>query len=54
MRILLIVAWLFTALGGVIFHYGPGQELLEVDRVNQMISDARVQLNWLVGELEKR
>ena len=44
MRILLIVAWLFTALGGVIFHYGPGQELLEVDRVNQMISDARVQV----------
>ncbi len=41
MRILLIVAWLFVGLGGAIFHFGPGQEKLEVDRINQMIKDAR-------------
>ncbi len=41
MRILLIVAWLFAGLGGVIFHFGPGQEKLEIDRINRMIKDAR-------------
>jgi hypothetical protein len=44
MRILLIVAWLFAGLGGVIFHFGPGQEKLEIDRVNQMIKDARLEV----------
>ncbi|MEM7784079.1 MAG: hypothetical protein AAF623_12055 [Planctomycetota bacterium] len=41
MRILLIVAWLFIGLGGVIFHFGPGQEKLEIDRINRVIQDAR-------------
>jgi len=44
MRILLIVAWLFAGLGGVIFHFGPGQEQLEIDRINRMIKDARKQV----------
>ena len=41
MRIMLIVAWLFAGLGGVIYHFGPGQEKLEIDRVNQMLKEAR-------------
>ncbi len=41
MRILLIVAWLFAGLGGVIYHFGPGQEKLEVDRVNGLLQKAR-------------
>ena len=55
MRILLIVGWLFAGLGGAIYHFGPGQEMLEVDRVNQIISDARVSLekkDWS-GAVEK-
>ena len=55
MRILLIVAWLFVGLGGAIFHFGPGQEMLEIDRVNQIIKDARVAVadeNWS-GAVEK-
>lgn len=49
MRILLIVAWLFAGLGGVIFHFGPGQEKLEIDRVNQILKQARLEVegeNW--------
>ena len=49
MRILLIVGWLFLGLTGVIFHFGPGQEQLEIDRVNQIMNDARqavVENNW--------
>ena len=42
MRILLIVAWLFVGLGGVIYHLGPGQEKLEIDRVNAMLKKARL------------
>jgi len=41
MRIMLIVAWLFTGLGGVIYHYGPGQEKLEVDRISGLLQVAR-------------
>lgn len=41
MRILLIVGWLFAGLGGVIFHYGPGQEHLEIDRVDRLLSHAQ-------------
>ena len=44
MRILLIVAWLFVGLGGVIFHFGPGQEKLEVDRINRIMKSARAQV----------
>jgi hypothetical protein len=49
MRILLIVGWLFLGLTGVIYHLGPGQEKLEIDRVNQIMKDARhsvQQNNW--------
>lgn len=49
MRTLLIVAWLFAGLGGVIFHFGPGQEKLEMDRINRIMNDARTavdQGNW--------
>jgi hypothetical protein len=41
MRTLLIVGWLFAGLGGVIFHFGPGQDKLEIDRVNEIMTDAR-------------
>ena len=41
MRILLIVAWLFVGLGGAIFHFGPGQEKLELDRINRLLKQAR-------------
>ncbi len=41
MRILLIVAWLFAGLGGVIYHYGPGQKMMEIDRINRMLKEAR-------------
>jgi hypothetical protein len=41
MRILLIIGWLFAGLGGLIFHFGPGQEHLEIDRVNQVLTEAR-------------
>jgi hypothetical protein len=41
MRILLIVAWLFVGLGGVIYHFGPGQEKLEIDRINHVMTQAR-------------
>ena len=54
MRTLLIVAWLFTGLGGAIFHFGPGQEKLEIDRVNQIMTDARtnVEENNFVAAVE--
>ena len=45
MRILLIVAWLFVGLGGLIYHYGPGQEKLEIDRVGGLLKDARQLVN---------
>lgn len=41
MRILLVVAWLFVGLGGLIYHYGPGQEQLEIDKVSGLLKDAR-------------
>ena len=41
MRILMIVAWLFAGLGGVIYHFGPGQENMEIDRISQMLDEAR-------------
>ena len=41
MRILMIVGWLFLGLGGAIFHFGPGQKHLEVDKVDLVLSDAR-------------
>lgn len=41
MRILMIVGWLFLGLGGAIFHFGPGQKHMEVDKVNLVLDDAR-------------
>lgn len=41
MRILLIVSWLFVGLGAVIYHYGPGQQKMELERINAMMQDAR-------------
>ena len=54
MKTLLIVAWLFTGLGGAIYHFGPGQEKLEIDRVNQIMTDARtnVEENNFVAAVE--
>lgn len=37
MRTLLIVAWLFTGLGGVIYHYGPGREKIALEQTEQKI-----------------
>ena len=45
MRILLIVAWLFVGLGGVIYHFGPGQDQMEIDRIDQMLKQARASLD---------
>lgn len=45
MRILLIVAWLFAGLGGLIYHLGPGQEKMEVDRINSLLGDARTSVD---------
>lgn len=41
MRILLIVGWLFAGLAGLIYHFGPGQDRLELDRIDRMLSEAR-------------
>ena len=41
MRIILIVAWLFVGLGGLIYHFGPGQQRMELDRVDSAIRAAR-------------
>lgn len=41
MRALFIVGWLFLGLAGVIFHFGPGQEHMEVDRINSTLNKAR-------------
>lgn len=49
MRILFIVAWLFAGLGGAIYHYGPGQDNLEMDRVAAMLDQAHQNVrdeNW--------
>ena len=45
MRVLLIVGWLFVGLGGVIFHYGPGQEMLDVDNAHPLLTKARYDVN---------
>lgn len=45
MRTLLIIAWLFAGLAGVIFHYGPGLDYLEVDRVNAVLEQARANVD---------
>lgn len=45
MRTLLIVGWLFAGLAGVIYHFGPGQEHLEVDRINSVLDKARTNVS---------
>ena len=45
MRSLLIVAWLFLGLGGAIFHFGPGQHQVEIDRVAAVLKDARANVD---------
>ena len=44
MRALFIIAWLFIGLAAAIFHYGPGQKQLEMDRVDSMLRQARTNL----------
>jgi len=41
MRILLIVAWLFVGLGAGIYHFGPGQQQLHLDRMAALVDEAR-------------
>ncbi len=36
-----IVAWLFAALGLAIYHFGPGQEQLKLDRIDAVLREAR-------------
>lgn len=45
MRALFIVGWLFLGLAGVIYHFGPGQEHLEVDRINSVLDQARTNVS---------
>ena len=45
MRTLFIVGWLFAGLAGVIYHFGPGQEHLEVDRINSILNEARTNVS---------
>lgn len=45
MRALFIIAWLFIGLAAAIFHYGPGQKRLEMDRVDSMLSQARTNVS---------
>ena len=52
MRALFIIAWLFVGLAAVIFHYGPGQKQLEMDRVDSMLNEARSNLTRTNVSLE--
>ena len=45
MRTILIVAWLFVGLTGVIYHLGPGQQQLELDHINSSLRQARHAVN---------
>jgi len=42
MRALLVSAWLFVGLAGVIFHLGPGRELEKRDVLNRNLTQARL------------
>lgn len=42
MRALLVSAWLFVGLAGVIFHLGPGQELEKQDVLSRNLRQARL------------
>jgi len=41
MRILLAVGWLFVGLAGLIFHLGPGEKQLELDKIDSTLKLAR-------------
>lgn len=41
MRIVLIIAWLFVGLAGVIFHFGPGQDHTKLDRLDSILQSAQ-------------
>ena len=45
MRALFIIAWLFIGLAAAIYHYGPGQKRLEMDRVDSMLDQARTNVS---------
>ena len=38
MRVLFIIAWLFIGLAAAIYHYGPGQKMLEMDQVDSKLT----------------
>ena len=38
MRALFIIAWLFIGLAAAIYHYGPGQKMLEMDQVDSKLA----------------
>jgi len=40
MRIVAIITWLFVGLGGLIYHYGPGRDRLELDQIDHLLADA--------------
>ncbi len=41
MRIILIIAWLFVGLAGIIFHLGPGRDQAKLDRLDQILGEAQ-------------
>ena len=41
MRVILVIAWLFVALAGVIFHLGPGREQAKLDHLNVTLRNAQ-------------
>jgi hypothetical protein len=41
MRIVIVIAWLFVGLGGLIFHLGPGREQAKLDQVDQILGRAQ-------------
>lgn len=41
MRVVLMVAWLFAALGGAIYHLGPGREQAKLDRLDVLLHSAK-------------
>ncbi len=49
MRVILIIAWLFVGLAGVIYHYGPGQVKQKLDLADAHVLSAKKNLdaqNW--------
>ena len=40
MRSLLLVCWILAAIGGILFHLGPGQEFAATDQLSSMLDHA--------------